>query len=115
MGLAACVWATLWYALVLLAFGIAPQFPPAAAMGGGILLAGAIVLLLPRWTAHPEWSDMHQFGTLFGLILGSMLLSFVAFIGSLPLDLYFKIGVDALAVLLLIVLGLRIRRKGVGS
>ena len=69
LGLAACVWATLWYALVLLAFGIAPQFPPGIAMGGGILLAGTIVFLLPRWTAHPNWSDMHQFGTLFGVIL----------------------------------------------
>jgi hypothetical protein len=110
LGLAACIWATLWYALVLLAFGIAPQFPPAIAVGGGILLAGAIVLLLPRWTAHPDWDDMHQFGTLFGVILGSMLLSFVGFIGSLPMDLYFKIGVDAVAMLLLIVLGLRLRR-----
>ena len=114
LGLAACVWATLWYVLVLLAFGIAPQFPPAIAIGGGILLAGAIVLTLPRWTAHPDWNDMHQFGTLFGVILGSMLLSFVGFIGSLPLDLYFKIVVDALAVLLLIMLGLRLRRKPLG-
>lgn len=110
MGFTACLWATLWYVLVLLAFGIAPQFPPVIAMGGGILLAAAIVLLLPRWTAHPDWSDMHQFGTLFGVILGSMLSSFVGFIGSLPLDLYFKIGVDALAVLLLMALGLRLRR-----
>ena len=109
IGLAAGVWATLWYVLVLLAFGIAPQFPPAIAVGGGILLAGLIVLLLPRWTVHPDWSDRHQFGTLFGVILGSMLLSFVGFIGSLPMDLYFKIGVDALAVLLLIALGLRLR------
>ena len=111
IGLAACVWATLWYVLVLLAFGIAPQFPPAVAMAGGLFLAGGIVFTLPRWTAHPAWNDLHQFGTLFGVILGSMLLSFVGFIGSLPLDLYFKIGVDALAVLLMIMLGLRIRRS----
>jgi hypothetical protein len=110
IGFTACLWATLWYVLVLLAFGIAPQFHSAIAMGSGILLAGAIVFLLPRWTAHPDWGDMHQFGTLFGVILGSMLLSFVGFIGSLPLDLYFKIGVDALAVLLLMALGLRLRR-----
>ena len=110
LGLAACVWATLWYVLVLLAFGIEPQFPSAIAVVLGILLAGVVVLLLPGWTAHPGWGGMHQFGTLFGVILGSMLLSFVGFIGSLPLDLYFKIAVDALAVVLLIVLGLRLRR-----
>jgi hypothetical protein len=40
-----------------------------------------------------------------------MLVSFVGFIGSLPLDLYFKIGVDALALLLLIALGQRLSRQ----
>jgi hypothetical protein len=55
---------------------------------------------------------MHQFATIFGAILGSMLLSFVGFIGSLPLDLYFKIGVDALALLFLFALGSRLHRQG---
>lgn len=110
IGVMACVWATLWFVLVLLAFGIAPQFPPAVAVGVGILLAAAILNLLPRWTAHPSWGDRHQFATIFGVILGSMLLSFVGFIGSLPADLYFKIGIDALAVVLLIALGRRRRQ-----
>jgi hypothetical protein len=109
IGAAACVWATLWFVLVLLAFGIAPQFPPAVAMGIGILLSAAILYLLPRWEAHPLWSERHQYTTIFGVILGSMLLSFVGFIGSLPLDLYFKIVVDALAVVLLVALGRRLR------
>ena len=111
LGAAACVWATLWYALVLLAFGIAPQFSPSIAVGAGILLSTAIVLLLPRWTTHSDWGDTHQFATIFGVMLGSMLSSFVGFIGSLRLDLYFKIGVDALAFLLLIALGARFRRQ----
>jgi hypothetical protein len=109
VGAAAGVWAMLWYGLVLLAFGIAPQFPPAIAVGVGTLLPAVILLLLPRWTAHPEWGDAHQFATIFGALLGSMLVSFIGFIGSLPLDLYFKIGVDALALLLLIMLGARVR------
>jgi hypothetical protein len=101
--------ATLWYCFVLLAFGIAPQFPPAIAVAGEILLSAAILALLPRWTAHPLWTEAHQFATLFGVILGSMGLSFVGFIGSLPLDLYFKIGADAIAIVLLSVLGARLR------
>jgi hypothetical protein len=111
IGVAGFVWATLWYVLALLAFGLAPQFPPAIAVGVGILLSVAILLFLPRWSAYPGWGDNHQFATVFGVILGSMLLSFVGFIGSLPLDLYFKIGVDALAVLLLLALGRRLRRE----
>lgn len=110
IGSAACVWATLWYALVLLAFGIAPQFPPAIAVGVGMLVSAAIVLLLPRWMAHPLCGPSHQFATIFGTILGSMLLSFVGFIGSPPMDLYFKIGVDTLALVLLIAFGARLRR-----
>ena len=111
IGTAACVWATLWYALVLLAFGIAPEFPPAIAVAGGVFLSAAILLLLPRWTVHPDWGDMHQFVTICGAMLGSMLVSFVGFIGSLPLDLYFKIGVDVIALLLLIALGAHLRRQ----
>jgi len=113
IGVAGFVWATLWYVLALLAFGIAPQFPPAVAVGAGILLSVTILLFLPRWTAHPGWGDRHRFTTVFGVILGSMFLSFVGFIGSLPLDLYFKIGVDALAALLLIALDRRLRRERV--
>jgi hypothetical protein len=107
---AAFTWATLWYGLVILAFGIAPEFPPAVAVGLGILLSGAVLLFLPRWTAHQEWTDMHQFATIFGAVLGSMLVSFIAFIGSLPMDLYFKIAVDVLAFVLLLALGARLRR-----
>jgi hypothetical protein len=107
---AALIWAMLWYALVVLAFGIAPQFPPAIAVGGGVCLTIAIVLSVPRFTAHPQWSDRHQFATIFGAVLGSMLSGFVGFIGSLPLDLYFKIVVDAIAIALLIALGWRVER-----
>jgi hypothetical protein len=107
------VWATLWYCFVLLAFGIAPHFPPAIAVAGEIVLSAAVLLSLPRWTAHPEWSDVHRFTTIFGVILGSMLLSFVGFIGGLPIDLYFKIFVDVIALLLLLKLGARVRRDTV--
>src|SRR5262249_55698996 len=45
IGIAAGVWAVLWYGLVLLAFGIAPDVPPAAAVAAGALLAFSIVLI----------------------------------------------------------------------
>lgn len=105
-----CIWANLWYTLVLLAFGVAPTFPPAIATGIGILLAATIVLLLPHWTAHSLWNNAHQYCVIAGAIIGSMMLSFVGFIGALPMDLYFKIGLDLLASVLLIVFGLRRRQ-----
>lgn len=110
LSVASCLWATLWYGLVLLAFGIAPQVPPALPMGGGLLLSAAALVLLPRWAGHPRWEERHQFAAVFGAILGSMLLSFVGFIGSLPMDLYFKVAVDLLALMLLLVLRRRLRQ-----
>lgn len=106
----ACIWANFWYTLVLLAFGVAPTFPPPIATGSGILLAATIVLILPHWTAHSLWDNTHQYCVIAGAIIGSMMLSFVGFIGALPMDLYFKIGLDLVATVLLIVFGLRLRQ-----
>jgi hypothetical protein len=109
LGTAGALWAVLWYGLVLLGFGIAPSFPPAVAIGAGLLLVAAILCLLPRWAADPRWHRGHEFGVIFGTMLGSMLAGFVGFIGSAPADLYFKVLVNVLAVVLLTALGLRRR------
>lgn len=54
---------------------------------------------------------MHTFSIIFGVMLGSMLITFIGFIGTLPKDLYFKIIIDVIAILLMVRLGLRIRRR----
>jgi hypothetical protein len=102
------LWAVFWYGLVLLAFGIAPSFPPAVAVGAGLLLAGAALVLLPRWTAGSGWRPTHTFAVIFGTMVGSMLVGFIGFIGAAPLDLYFKIVVNILAIVLMIMLGVRV-------
>lgn len=109
LGTAAALWAVAWYGLVLLGFGIAPSFPPAMAIGAGLLLAAVILCLLPRWTADPRWRRGHEFWVIFGTMLGSMMAGFIGFIGSARVDLYFKIVVNLLAVGLMIALGLRRR------
>ncbi len=96
-GIAGGLWAVLWYGLVLLGFGIAPTFPPAVAVVAGVLVVAAIVLVVPRWTAHADWLDTRTFALVFGTMTGSMLVGFIGFIGAAPMDLYFKIGVDVLA------------------
>jgi hypothetical protein len=106
LGIAGALWAVLWYGLVLLGFGIAPSFPPAVAIGAGILLATMIVCLLPRWAADPLWRRGHEFGVIFGTMLGSMMAGFIGFIGSAPVDLYFKVLANVVAVVLMITLGL---------
>ncbi|MGC8640203.1 MAG: hypothetical protein ACP5XB_10050 [Isosphaeraceae bacterium] len=111
VGTAGALWAVLWYGLVLLGFGIAPWFPPIVAVVAGFSLAAAIVLVLPRWAADPGWQFGHEFAVLFGTMLGSMLVGFVGFLGAWPPDVYFKVVVDLIAVVLMIDLGIR-RSRG---
>lgn len=108
LGVAGAVWAVLWYGLVLLAFGIAPTFPPSVAVGAGLLVALGPWFFLPRWSAHSAWNERHTYAGVAGPIAGSMLVSFVGFIGALPLDLGFKILVDLLAAWFLVALGRRV-------
>jgi hypothetical protein len=109
LGTAGALWAVLWYGLVVLAFGIAPRFPPAVAIVCGLVLATVVLFCLPRWAADPRWGRGQEFGLIFGTMLGSMMAGFIGFIGAAPVDLIFKIIVDLLAVALLIALGLRSR------
>lgn len=106
------LWAVLWYGLVLLGFGIAPAFPPAIAVTAGLVISIAILLLLPRWTAHPAWRAGHGYALVFGTLTGAMLAGFIAFIGwSTTPDLYFKIITNIIAIALMIRLGLRIKSR----
>jgi len=110
-GLLGAVWAVLWYGLVLLGFGIAPAFPPAVAVGSGLLLAGAPAILLPRWTAHAAWRPTHACAVVCGTMVGAMLVSFLGFIGALRLDLDFKIVIDVAAAAGMIMLARRVRQR----
>jgi len=110
MGGVGFVGATLWYALVILAFGIAPHFSPLAAVALGVAVCVLLLIVVPRWVASPLSSAADQFAVIFGALLGSMLVSFAGFIGSAPADLWFKIFVDAVAVVLLVRLGRHIAK-----
>ncbi|HET7117682.1 MAG TPA: hypothetical protein VFI29_14400 [Hanamia sp.] len=105
------IWSVLLFGLVLLGFGIQPSFPPIIALCGGLVLAVVPIYFLPKWTNNNRWGRMQTFSIIFGIMLGSMLITFVGFIGALPKDLYFKIIVDAVTILLMIRLGLKIRRE----
>ncbi len=76
-------------------------------MGVGLTLAAVILGVLPRWAADPRWRRGHEFGLIFGTLLGSMVAGFGGFIGSTPADMGFKIAVNLLAVALMIALGFR--------
>jgi hypothetical protein len=97
LGMVGGGWAVFWYGLVLLAFGIAPEFPPALAVAAGLFVAFGMLFVLPRWLAHQDWGARHTYGVVAGSISGSMLVGFVGFIGATPYDLGFKILADLMA------------------
>ncbi|HEY3369290.1 MAG TPA: hypothetical protein VGK10_00500 [Prolixibacteraceae bacterium] len=104
-------WAVLLYGIVVLAFGISPTFPPAIAIATGIVLAMAPLYLVPRWTTDALWNRNHVYALIYGTVLGSMLVGFVGFIGATNLDLYFKILVNIVAVVLMTMLGFRMKKQ----
>ena len=116
LGISGAIWAILLYGLVLLGFGIAPHFPPIIALAAGVILLGALpVLILPRFTASVYWTAIHQYGIICGTIIGSMLAGQLAFIDTTGPDLYFKIITNIIAIILLIVLGFKVKSRANAS
>ncbi|HEV7607111.1 MAG TPA: hypothetical protein VGO61_07230 [Steroidobacteraceae bacterium] len=108
LGIGGVIAAVIWYGMCLLGFGIRPTFPPAIAVAVGLGLALLAIYLLPRYSAHPSWSDRHRLGLVLGTVIGSMAVSFAGFIdGASKLDLYGKIILNVIATVLLIWLALR--------
>jgi len=115
LGFGAAIAAVIAQALVVLAFGLRPEFPVWIAMSVGITAAAIGLYLLPRYSAHPSWSDSHRIGLALGAILGSMAIGFVGFIyGTAPLDLWGKIISNAIATVLILWLALAVRRRRTG-
>lgn len=109
--IAGAVWATLLFGLVLLGFGIAPNFPPVIAISGGFILAIAALYLVPRWTASPNWQPVNTFALIFGTMAGSMMAGQLGFTGTTGPDLYFKIITNIIAIALMILLGLKVSKR----
>lgn len=105
LGALAFVVACVWHALCVLAFGMRPTFPASIAVAVGVGTAAIGLYLLPRFAAHPQWSDAHRMGLAFGAIVGSMAVGFVGFIyATSAVDLYGKVIMNAIALVLLTLL-----------
>ena len=116
LGAGAAIAAVIWQGLVVLAFGLRPEFPVWIAMAVGIATAVIGLALLPRYSAHPSWSDSHRMGLALGAILGSMAIGFVGFIyGTAPLDLWGKIISNAIATVLILWLAFTVRSRRLKS
>jgi len=104
-------WAIVLYGIVGLAFGLKPSFPPVLALATGLILVISALYFIPAWIANANWNQKHSFFLISGIMLGSMMVGFVGFVGSMNLDLYFKILINLLAVIFLVLLGIRVNRQ----
>lgn len=98
-------WAILWFGLVVLAFGLAPQYSAVAVAVAALLVTALLLALIPLWLADPAWGRGHDYALLAGALCGSMAASFVGFIGPPTIDLWFKTVVDVAALGWLVWLG----------
>ena len=105
------LWAIVLYGIVMIAFGILPSFPPFLAIGIDLILATIALYFIPRWIVNVKWTSKHSFSVIFGVMIGSMLAGFIGFIGAAHADLYFKIFIDLVALILMILLGDKVKRQ----
>lgn len=110
LAIIAAIWAALWFGLVVLAFGIAPQFSAPAAAAGAVIVIALLLFIVPQWAADAGWERAHSYAVIAGGLTASMAVSFVGFIGASPADLWFKVIADIAALVGLVWLGSRARR-----
>ena len=102
----------MWFALVVLAFGLAPQLPAVVVAVAALFVA--LLLLMIRaslWLADSAWSRRHDYALLAGGLSGSMTVSFIGFIGPPTIDLWFKIIIDVAAFVWLVWLARALLRR----
>jgi hypothetical protein len=90
------------FGIEILAFGIAPEVPPLVPVAAGVGLGLMLMATLPRFMAHETWSRRHDIGALYGITLGNFAVMFVAFQGAATVDLYGKIVLDGIALILMV-------------
>lgn len=101
------VWGVLWFLLVVLAFGIAPQLAAPAVFAAAGIVVWLAATTLARWTTHPAWTQRHAWCLFAGTLTGAMAGSFLGFRGAALEDIVFKSVTNAIALVLVVWLGRR--------
>jgi hypothetical protein len=111
VGLVAFVLALLWFVLAILSAGVAPSLPAVIPIVIGLAWAAVAFLVVRHWSASSAWQDTHRLALVFGALVASMLVGFVASGTVLPTDLIGKLVLNVIAVLGLSSLAWRLHRR----
>lgn len=109
--LAAFWLALFWFVLVVFAVGVAPAVPAVVPAAVGLLLAALASGAVGRWSSRSAWGDAHRLALVSGALLASMLAGLLVSGISLPIDWIGKLALDGLAIVGLIWMAWRVRRK----
>ncbi len=107
----AVAFSVLLFGVLAMAFGIRPDVSPVIPVGVGAVLVVLTLALMPGWMAHARWGKWHDLGLTYGAIAGNCGIMFVGFIGAAPIDLWGKVGLDAIAGLMLLWLLVKVARR----
>jgi hypothetical protein len=115
LGPIAFIFALFWWLLIAL-----PYLPPATFQGASPLVPIAIglgwatlALLVIRYLSSDRkgWQDRHRFALIFGAILANMLGGAIVILAAAPIDKIGKLVFDLIALVLLVALGWRLRKR----
>ena len=109
-GIVAIILTLPWFYMIGLNFIPRPPVPFWIAILIGLTWAIVALILIRFWAASTAWNDMHRYALVFGSLLSCMASSYLS-PGWLRMDSIFRIIVDAISVILLVLLGLALHRR----
>ena len=111
IGIVAFVFSTCWWALMVLIFTPKPKVTAVTALLLGLIWAMVAFAIIWFGSSGQGWSDMHRWAASAAATLSCMLPGYLTLVGWSRPDLIFKICVNVAAVVALLLLARKVRRR----
>ncbi|HEY7420101.1 MAG TPA: hypothetical protein VH593_33290 [Ktedonobacteraceae bacterium] len=111
VGLVAFVSGLLWFAPLILHYGLFPTFPVAIAVVLILAWAAGTFFLIRYWSTGQNWGDAQRMTLIFGALMASMLAGFKLSGIVLPIDFIGKVVFNVIAIFGLLYLTWKIQHR----
>lgn len=111
VGLVTFVLGLLWFAPLLLHYGLFPAFPVAIAIALILACAAGTFFLIRYWSTSQNWGDGHRIALIFGALMASMLAGYRLSGIVLPIDFIGKAVFNVIAIIGLLYLIWKIQQR----